>query len=315
MRTGYSRRRKNWPRILLVILAFAVAVCGIVFLVGKLIAPKTEKNEGPKYFDFSPYRTTEGTLILVNGTYPLAQDYEGSSKLVTIAQNDPAKRFVLRDGDAKFQSEAYDALDRMYTAAAKEKLTDYVVTSSFRSVADQTELFNRRVSEYLSQGYSDENAEKEVLKGAAKPGYSEHHTGLSVDMSVMSNGKQIGFEGTSAQLWVGNNCYDYGFIWRYPPNKTQITGVMNEPWHFRYVGVPHSIVMRDKNLVLEEYIAFLQEEKTFRVAAGGSFYQIYYVPLEGAQSFELNVSQNDQVTVSGDNQGGFIVTVKENGAS
>lgn len=306
----YSRRRK-WPRIALLVLLAAAIICGGIFLVRRLAAPDEPAAEPVSYFDFSAYRTTEGPLILVNAAHPLAQDYVGAGQMVVIPQNDPAKRFVLRDGPAQFLDVCYNALDRMYAAAAKAGLKDYVVTSSYRSIEEQTELFNRRVAEYLAQGYSEENAEKEVLKSAAKPGNSEHHTGYSVDMSVMEDGRQIGFEGTSAQLWVGDNCYDYGFIWRYPPNKTEITGVMNEPWHFRYVGLPHSVLMRDKGMVLEEYIGFLQEERELRVAADGNFYRVYYVPLAESQFFELPLAEGESAEVSGDNAGGFIITVRE----
>ena len=89
----------------------------------------------------------------------------------------------------------------------------------------------------------------------ARPGESEHETGLAFDIIDAGNADLWGFEGTPQEKWLKEHCWDYGFIVRYPPDKAELTGIASEPWHFRYVGLPHSQTIHEQGLCLEEYLA------------------------------------------------------------
>lgn len=142
-----------------------------------------------------------------------------------------------------------DDLDKMISAAAKEGLELYP-SSGYRSVERQTTLFNNQVSKWKNKGYSLSEAEKAAATVVAKPGTSEHHTGLAIDF----NGVRDDFYKTKEYSWLIKNAANYGFILRYPKNKTDITNVIYEPWHFRYVGKNYAQKIAKSGLCYEEYI-------------------------------------------------------------
>ncbi|MNI54267.1 D-alanyl-D-alanine carboxypeptidase [compost metagenome] len=107
--------------------------------------------------------------------------------------------------------------------------------------------------------------------------------------------------------WLQAHAWEYGFILRYPEDKTDITGIRYEPWHFRYVGLPHSLIMRDKNLTLEEYLEFLKQQQTITTTVRGRTYQISYVAVSGNTAFP--VPEGHRYELSGNNIDGVIVTV------
>jgi D-alanyl-D-alanine carboxypeptidase len=96
-----------------------------------------------------------------------------------------------------------------------------------------------------------QQARAKVRQTVADPGTSEHHTGLAFDVAVTG---EASFGATKHAIWLREHCWEYGFILRYPADKTAITKISHEPWHIRYVGTEHSLIMRDENLCLEEYI-------------------------------------------------------------
>ena len=98
-------------------------------------------------------------------------------------------------------------------------------------------------------------AEETALRTIAKPGHSEHHTGLAVDLNDVSDD----FEETQAYRWLQAHAAEYGFIQRYRTDKSHITGIDNESWHYRYVGREHALAMERLDLCLEEYVAYLRE--------------------------------------------------------
>jgi D-alanyl-D-alanine carboxypeptidase len=145
---------------------------------------------------------------------------------------------------------AVDALKRMFQAAVNEGVTGWQISAGFRSYAYQEELFNSSVDNLIASGRTRESAISVTRLTVADPGTSEHQLGLAFDVTVADTV----FKGTPQQLWLAANCWDYGFIVRYQQDKEDITGYLAEDWHIRYVGLPHSITMRDKNWCLEEYI-------------------------------------------------------------
>lgn len=145
----------------------------------------------------------------------------------------------------KMRSDAAKALESMYQDAKKEGLT-LVVNSAYRSYEDQQKIYD----EYF-RIYDEVTAARLV----AVPGTSEHQLGLSVDLTSQSvvDGQFGVFGSTPEYQWVIKNAYHYGFILRYPSDKIEITGITNEPWHYRYVGVKLATKLYEEGLTLEEY--------------------------------------------------------------
>lgn len=150
---------------------------------------------------------------------------------------------------------AYPDLQEMMDDARAQGLSP-IICSSYRTNEKQKTLFNRQVSEYVSMGYSEIEAENEAAKWVAVPGTSEHQTGLAVDIVALDY--QIldeNQENTEEQKWLMENAYKYGFILRYPIDKSEITGINYEPWHYRYVGKEAAKEIFERKICLEEYLA------------------------------------------------------------
>ncbi|MCL2573589.1 MAG: M15 family metallopeptidase [Defluviitaleaceae bacterium] len=156
-----------------------------------------------------------------------------------------------------FDARAVDSLVAMLNSARAEGLSPLVV-SGHRSIARQTTLFNNQLNRQLDLGYDEETAFDNARRVVAYPGESEHNLGLAVD--IVSNnhlGLTASFSETPEGMWLAENSHRYGFVLRYPYHKQDITHIIYEPWHFRYVGVPHATTMFEMDLVLEEYIEML----------------------------------------------------------
>ncbi|MGN1345076.1 MAG: D-alanyl-D-alanine carboxypeptidase family protein [Traorella sp.] len=135
---------------------------------------------------------------------------------------------------------AYEALKKLQAAAKKEGYSLDLV-SGFRSYETQKSTY-----QYWCDVYGEEYAQKI----SAKAGHSEHQSGLAFDVGSLKSS----FGDTAAGKWLASHCAEFGFILRYPKDKTDITGYYYEPWHIRYVGVEHSIPIMEKGLTLEEYL-------------------------------------------------------------
>lgn len=146
-----------------------------------------------------------------------------------------------------------DDLIEMRKAAEKDNVYLYI-RSAYRTRKDQKKAFSNTVSGYVNQGNSRRVARNRTEQVVARPGYSEHHTGLAIDFSLDSNAEK------QAEMWewLSKNAYKYGFILRYPEGKEQITGYTFEPWHYRYVGREHAQSIFYKDLLLEEYLKSLE---------------------------------------------------------
>lgn len=130
-----------------------------------------------------------------------------------------------------------------------------VICSAYRSRQTQETLFNDQVEQYISEGYSEEAAKTETAKSIAVPGTSEHQLGLAMD--IVDYDYQLldeGQEDTPTQKWLMENSWKYGFILRYPNNKSEITGIIYEPWHYRYVGKTAAAEIYEMGVCLEEYL-------------------------------------------------------------
>ncbi|RLM60061.1 D-Ala-D-Ala carboxypeptidase VanY, partial [Halorubrum sp. Atlit-9R] len=132
---------------------------------------------------------------------------------------------------------------------------------------------------------------------------SEHNLGLSLDIGSTQGEMGQAPEGK----WLNKNAWRHGFILRYPSDKTAITGIQYEPWHFRYVGLPHSAIMQDKNFVLEEYLDYLKDHKSITTTVNQQTYEISYYPV--SKNTTIPVPVNGRYEISGNNMDGIIVTV------
>ncbi|NMD37125.1 MAG: hypothetical protein GYA87_00395 [Christensenellaceae bacterium] len=200
----------------------------------------------------SPVPTTvvnTNYLILVNKSNKLDKN-SPKPNLIILNNLVDKNKIKVKYSNTEADPEAAKALVQMIDAAHNDGLNVWQVSSAYRSIKDQQTLFDRQKNKYLKEGFSEKNATSATLKTVALPGTSEHHTGLAFDITVPDKF----FKDTKQSLWLAANCWDYGFIMRYEEDKEKITGFIAEPWHIRYVGIEHSIVMRDQGLCLEEYL-------------------------------------------------------------
>ena len=199
-------------------------------------------------------QTPEGLPMLVNRTHLLPEGY-APSDLVNMSDYCDGDIVIIKYSDTMAERAAVDALMVMLTAAHEDGITVWQVSSAYRTVAYQQQLFDQQVNDYLHQGLKQEDAVSATRLTVADPGTSEHHLGTSFDITVPG----VAFKGTAQANWLAEHCWDYGFILRYTEEKEDVTGFLAEPWHFRYVGVEHSIPMRDSGLCLEEYLGLYGE--------------------------------------------------------
>lgn len=179
-------------------------------------------------------------LTLVNASHPL--------------EGNPAIELTqLRNGQS-VDSRIYPALQRMMDDARAAGLRP-LICSSYRTGEKQAELFQSKVAGYLNEGYPVEEATRMAAKWVAAPGTSEHQLGLAVD--IVAESYQLldeQQEQTDEQQWLIENCAEYGFILRYPTDKSDLTGVGYEPWHYRYVGEAAAAEIMQQGVCLEEYL-------------------------------------------------------------
>lgn len=156
------------------------------------------------------------------------------------------------------RADAGAALVEMLEALDQAGHGDVIVRSAYRTYEYQKNYYDGQIRIALTKGDSEAEARERVGKRVALPGASEHQTGLAVDIGSTLDGIITRFHLTEAGGWLGANAYKYGFILRYPEDKTRWTGFGYEPWHFRYVGRPHAEIMRRQGWILEAYLGILE---------------------------------------------------------
>lgn len=244
----------------------------------------------------------QGNLILVNGDYAclLLQKDE----LVPLQQY-KNKAYKIEQEDAQLNEETVTAFNAMMKSFMKATgKNDMIITSAYRGLMEQAEILQEKIDLF---------GEDYAMKWAMIPGYSEHHSGYAFDLSIYTDkGKYVSYKGQDEYGWINENCYKYGFIRRYAEEKQSITGVIDEQWHYRYIGVPHAYIVTDKNFCLEEYIEYLKaftfDKEHLKVRCEAGAYEIYFVPSDGKETL-VPVPSDKVYEVSGNNIDGFIVTV------
>ena len=179
-------------------------------------------------------------LLLVNDWNPMPTGYDTELSFTDVGNNE------------RFDSRAADALLQMLEAGSAY---DIQSVSGYRSAETQDYLYWRKVQQYRDQGYSEYDAQLTGGTVVKRPGYSEHNCGLAIDLGGSGNfSLETDFEETEAFAWLIEHCADYGFILRFPDGKEDITGVIYEPWHYRYVGTEAAKYIMENDLCLEEYL-------------------------------------------------------------
>lgn len=289
METRYrkKKRQKNYGSIIIALFLVAVIALGIVLIKGckkddmgntdtppsstpsssensssvQSVPEKTyEERVGKEYdIDIEPYlqyiepEEKYEYVYLVNPTHTLSSDYEPNDLIDCGHTRD--------DGRAtqKMREAAAKSLQAFLAEGAKNGVIDVTVTSAYRSYDYQNYLFNLYCEQHQYKFATREECEKYVLTFSTKPGTSEHQSGLCCDMHNIP-AADVSFAEKTEAKWLAENCYRFGFILRYPQDKKNITGIIYEPWHFRFVGRDAATEMHELGLCLEEYIELKADE-------------------------------------------------------
>lgn len=260
----------------------------------------------------------QGDLILVNYNYPYA---DADTIAVKDVYGNKNKYYQVANTSIRLTPIALEAFNAMTEAFYTETGSDdMMIVSGYRNVQSQRDIYNDRVA---TQG------EELAALYVATPGYSEHHTGLAMDLSFYTDsGASVSIEEYEHGSWIDENCAAYGFVLRYPSDKVDITKIGYEFWHYRYVGKPHAQIMTDLHLCLEEYLDYMKEyttdTKLLWIQPSGLLTEVsvsalpsegtllYYVPAEKGDTTSLLLPRGNtftDTTISGNNVDGFIVTV------
>ena len=219
----------------------------LCLVLGMTVASGCNRNANSDYINT---RNTE-YLVLLNKTHPSGESYcpPDLTKLDS--------ELTLYGKEIELRLYAAKAAEEMVREMHAQGYTDIVVTSGYRSYAYQQSLFNTYIEQEKAAhpDWSDAQVREYVLTYSAAPGTSEHHTGNAIDL-ISTN--RVSLDETFAQNpayeWLQNNAHRYGFILRYPADKTDITGYSYEPWHYRFVGAQAATEIHERGITLEEYL-------------------------------------------------------------
>ena len=267
-RGGAAQPKKTW---LLIGIAAVVVILAVVLVVSLSGKDKTEgeKEETPtKQEEASDTPQNTGAQSPENEKPPVDRSEAASS--VSEEQVDGKWNLLLvnpwnpiPDGfsvelenldNGSVDKRCYPQLQQMMDDCRAEGLSPYIC-SSYRTQELQQELLDNQISAFRNQGYDEDEAYRLAAREVAVPGTSEHQLGLAVDIIDASNWNlDESQEHTPAQQWLMANSWRYGFILRYPNDKSDITGIIYEPWHYRYVGYDVAKEIHERGICLEEYL-------------------------------------------------------------
>lgn len=275
-------------------------------------AEKETMPPSPYEFIYEQHSNEEicnGDLILVNNDTEYKA--QGKEELVSIfdeknlihAEGDNA--FGVTDSSLQLRKNAADKLVEMLDKFNEATGNDNVVVcSGYRTKETQQRLYDEDL-----ENTGDDNSTR-----VAKPGFSEHESGYAVDLTLYDGE----YDGTGEYEWINKNCAAYGYILRYKSEKSDLTQIQDEPWHYRYVGTPHAEYIMQNNLCLEEYIDLLKNSYAYTESSidllemeghDGERYAVYYFAADtSADSTYLPIPADKEYTVSGNNQDGFVVS-------
>lgn len=239
-------------RLVLAISVVAVIGLGLIFFSRQSPSSKDLSSDSTASSTLGKlnFKKSDWQLRLVNKEYPLPKDY--SFQQTTI------------DGEI-VDSRIADAVNQFRLAAQNAGFSTTII-SGYRSIADQTNVYDQSVDSYRAEGMTQAQAEAETQKTIQTPGSSEHATGLAIDLAdnqALADHPELSetMESYQGQQWLMENAAKYGFIVRYPSGEAakKSTGIDYEPWHFRYVGKDAAEYIVKNNLTLEQLIKELDK--------------------------------------------------------
>lgn len=294
-----DRALQGYTLLVVVALAALTVLMLLIMAAGGIIANLRANGPDTEQVDWGSFTVTtadthQGPLTLVDKdhayVFPSTMDHLGKLNDKRLSHE---PRLYNQSGLSTYMEKtALDALDRMlvdfYSATNRD---DVLMRYAYRSAEDQQAL---------------------VDNGSTTPvGYSDHHTGLGIELGYSREGRNYKLESDPVYNWLKENCHKYGFILRYPADKSDITGVEDYTDYFRYVGVPHATYMTEHNLCLEEYIPLLKSytsQKPLEIrGADGRFYEVWHVEVK--ESATVKHPLNYAYTISGTNDNGVVITV------
>lgn len=255
----------------------------------------------PKGYTTVPVNSSDaysGNLVVVNSNH-IYQFPADDTDIVTLYDHISTEYYSVSDLVISLDAEVIEHLNSLMQDFAETQYnTDIFIIGGYRSAEEQNQKYNNGTS-YTVGGFSD------------------YHTGRSFDMGVFpQDGSSSGYYSpTGVYSWIDEHASDYGFVLRYPEGKENITGEKARTQTYRYVGVPHSTYMKQNNLCLEEYIEKIKSyttNKPLEISSGTDLYKVYYVSADYDDTTDIGVPKNSEYEISGNNEDGFIVTVKVN---
>lgn len=227
--TADTLHRSKWKHSIFSIFPIVLLVASVVMLFSMFMA--CLELMAAKEADTS----LGWNLILVNREHLIPNDYE--MELTELSNG------------KKVDSRIYPELQEMFNDARAAGL-DLFVADGYRTKNEQQELLDEKIQEYKNDGHAGREAKKLAKQWVNVPGTSEHQLGISVDINADTSVSSD----EAVYTWLAENSYKYGFINRYPSDKTEITGTIYEPWHYRYVGKQAAMEIYSQGLCLEEYV-------------------------------------------------------------
>ena len=300
----YARKRRNKFKSPFLLILFML-LCVIAWFVGAYAATGL-RQEPPQFVDYFtqaaaptqklPSAThatqtdmqtlTFGQLIELSNNHLLLVNNRHRVPYGLIGELAPVIDYVWTlNANILMNRDALEMLSKMFASAANAGHRAFRVTEGYRTHEQQRFLYDTAADSTF----------------VATPGYSEHQTGLAADISYHG----VNIANSEEGAWLMRNSYRYGFVLRYPKHKTHITGLPFEPWHYRFVGLPHAYFMHRNDLVLEEYIDHLRRHGKISISLGGVDYTVFYLANPG-ESIEVPVDYSFMASL--DNTGGIIVT-------
>lgn len=234
---SYRKKRESPKRLKLIFLT------GLLMMIGIMLLHLSKDTRG--IGDLHKADISKGwNLILVNREYRIPDHYQEEIKLTTLTNG------------KKVDTRIYPDLQAMFDDARSTGLQLFV-REGYRTSTEQRKIYDDKIVAYQDEGYTKSEAERLTKKWVAIPGTSEHEIGLAVDINADTS------KCTKDEVysWLENNSYKYGFIKRYPSDKADITGISNEPWHYRYVGKEAAETIYSKKICLEEYLEQLENKE------------------------------------------------------
>lgn len=330
---GKPLKRKNRKEIIYVSLAVLLFASILFFSVYRIATDSKKTSRGEELESYlineaennpdmkDTYEVTlseddifRGPLILVNSSH-VCRDWDKTSLKNIFSEKNSLYSAAFKN--LQLKEDAIAALNSLTEELCTENDDSFLmINGAYRSYVDQKVLYKKAAEKY---------GEEEAKNMVSPPGYSEHNTGLCFDLTAIdSSGNNIRISDYTKLKEFEELLPKYGFVKRYPEGKSSVTGIESEPYHYRYVGKPHSYIMNTLGLCLEEYIDLIKkydgETKLFLLSDGtvitdskekktDSGYGLYYVRYENNASIDIPKNTSG-CELFGDNEGGFIVVLK-----